>query len=71
MRWLRMAAEQGHVEAQFNLGGRYDNGAGANGYEPARELREDLEALMTQEDTSRATELARMCMASNYRECRP
>jgi len=27
-RWYRMAAEQGHVDAQYNLGVMYDNGAG-------------------------------------------
>lgn len=47
------------------------NVAGASGYEFAREFREDLESLMTREDISRATELARTCMASNYRECGP
>ena len=73
--------------AQFNLGIRYANGegvlkdsvlahmwsniAGANGDEAARELRDNLERDMTRAEISRATELARTCMASNYQDCQP
>jgi len=29
VRWYRLAAEQGHAHAQYNLGVKYDNGDGA------------------------------------------
>ena len=77
-RLLRLA-EQGDASAQYTLGGgvledpvlahMWYNIAGANGKEPARGRREGLESVMTREDISRATELARRCMASNYQEC--
>ena len=87
VRWYRLAAEQGGVTAQYNLGSMYVNGegvlkdsvlahmwfniAGANGQEEARELRDNLERDMTRAEISRATELARTCMASNYLDCEP
>ena len=80
VRWYRLAAEQGLATAQFNLGVAYANGqgvlkdsvlahmwyniAGANGNEAARKLRDNLEDDMTRAEISRATELARACMAS-------
>ena len=85
VRWYRMAAEQGLAMAQFNLGVTYANGqgvlkdsvlahmwyniAGANGNEAARKLRDNLEDDMTRAEISRATELARSCMASDYQTC--
>ena len=73
-----MAAEQGDAEAQVHLGAMYADGqgvlkdsvlahmwlniAGANGYEVARENRDNLERDMTRAEISRATELARECM---------
>ena len=85
MRWYRKVAEQGNASAQFNLGIRYATGrgvlkdsvlahmwsniAGANGDEKAIELRDALERDMTRADISRATELARACMASDYQDC--
>ena len=45
------------------------NIAGANGNEAARELRDSLERDMTRAEVSRATELARVCMASDYQDC--
>ena len=47
------------------------NIAGANGHERSRELRDDLERDMTRAEISRATELARTCMASDYQDCEP
>ena len=35
----------------------------------ARELRDNLERDMTRAEISRATELARACMASDYQDC--
>ena len=87
VKWFRLAAEQGHADAQFNLGVTYANGqgvlkdsvlahmwyniAGANGNEAARKLRDNLEDDMTRAEISRATELARACMASDYQACEP
>ena len=47
------------------------NIAGANGNEAARKLRDNLEDDMTRAEISRATELARACMASDYQACDP
>ena len=87
VRWFRLAAEQGHANAQHGLGVMYDNGegvlkdsvlahmwyniAGANGNEAARKLRDNLEDDMTRTEISRATELARTCMTSDYQDCEP
>ena len=87
VRWYRLAAEQGHASAQYNLGVRYTLGqgvlkdsvlahmwlniAGAIGNEDARDLRDALERDMTRDEISRATELARTCMASEYQDCEP
>ena len=76
-----------HAEAQFFLGVRYNTGmgvlkdsvlahmwsniAGANGNASARELRDILERDMTRAEISRATELARACMTSDYQDCEP
>ena len=84
-RWYRMAAEQGHASAQFNLGIMYAIGrgvlkdatlahmwlniAGANGSEIAREWRDTIEDDMTATQIARATELARTCMDSDYENC--
>ena len=87
MKWFRPAAEQGDARAQHNLGVMYANGwgvlkdsvlahmwlniAGANGEEAARKQRDNLEDDMTRAEISRATELARACMASDYQDCEP
>ena len=84
-RWYRRAAAQGDAIAQYNLGLMYANGrgvlkdsvlahmwfniAGANGSERATELRDVLEGDLTRAEISRATELARACMASDYDAC--
>ena len=38
-------------------------------HEAARERRDNLEREMTRAEISRATELARTCMASDYQDC--
>ena len=79
--------EQGDATAQYGLGIMYANGrgvlkdsvlahmwsniAGANGRADARERRDELERDMTRAEISRATELARACMASDYQACDP
>ena len=48
------------------------NIAGVNGNEVARERRNTLERRdMTRAEISRATELARECMDSDYQDCAP
>ena len=85
VRWYRLAADQGNATAQNNLGLMYANGegvlkdsvlahmwfniAGANGNEAARKRRDNLERDMTRDEITRATELARACMASDYQDC--
>ena len=80
-------AEQGDAAAQFNLGVMYaagvgvlkdsvlahmwSNTAGVNGNASARKLRDSLERDMTRAEVSRATELARVCMTSDYQDCEP
>ena len=87
VRWYRLAAEQGHASAQSNFGAMYalgqgvlkdsvlaymwSNIAGANGNASARKLRDSLERDMTRAEVSRATELARACMTSDYQDCEP
>ena len=79
--------DQGEAIAQNNLGLMYSEGrgvlkdsvlghmwsniAGANGNASARELRDNLERDMTRAEISRATELARTCMTSDYKDCEP
>ena len=87
VKWYRLAAEQGHALAQFNLGVMHAAGegvlkdsvlahmwyniAGANGNASARKSRDSLERDMTRAEVSRATELARVCMTSDYQDCAP
>ena len=81
------AAEQGHANAQSELGAMYANSEGvrkdlmlahmwfdiakANGQERARDWRDRFEAEMTRAQIARDTELARTCMASDYQNCGP
>ncbi len=85
VRWYRLGAEQGHDGAQRYLGDMYGQGrgvlkdavlahmwwniAGANGNGTARESRDSLERDMSRAEITRATELARTCMASDYQDC--
>ena len=101
-RWFRLASEQGHAAAQYNLGRMYIraadsafrvpvprtfslfyiredlvladmwlNIAGANGNEAAKGAREILARELTRAEFARATDLARRCLASIYRNCGP
>ena len=85
VKWYRLSAEQGHDGAQHNLGVMYANGNGvlkdnvtahmwlnnasANGNKKAGANRDKRATLMTPEDISKATVMARKCMASNYKKC--
>ena len=87
VRWYRLAADQGLAGAQGDLGFMYADGrgvlkdsvlahmwfniAGANGNASAREYRDILERDMTRDEISRAIELARTCMTSDYKDCKP
>lgn len=83
-KWLRLAAKQGHANAQEMLGHLYStsrrmrnlplahmwlNLAGANGVEEARETRLSLELEMSGNDIGRAQQLARTCHESSYSDC--
>lgn len=86
MQWLRLAAYQGHPNAQANLGVMYNKGegvladhisahmwfniSGANGNEKARSSRKKVEQTMTPADISEAVSAARTCMSSGYQNCR-
>ena len=59
------------MPTDFVLAHMWLNIAAANGHEDAGPGRNGLELLMSHADISRATELARACMASNYRDCPP
>ena len=87
VKWFRLAAEQGYASAQTNLGFMYADGrgvlkdrilahiwfniAGANGHAQAREIRDTVERELTRAEVTRATELARACMDSDYQSCEP
>ena len=82
----RLAAEQGYARAQY-LGVMYATGrgvlkdrilahiwfniAGANGHAQAHEIRDTVERELTRAEVTRATELARACMDSDYQSCEP
>jgi uncharacterized protein len=85
MRWYRLAAEQGHNQAQYNLGVAYQTGDGviadpvlalmwfsiaaANGHIAGADWLEKQAARMTPADTSEAQRNAQVCMESGYQEC--
>ena len=65
------AAGPGGVLKNSVLAHMWSNIAGANGNASARKLRDHLERDMTRAEVSRATELARVCMTSDYQDCKP
>ncbi len=83
--WYKLAADQGHAEAQFRLGDLYHMGLGtlqdnimahmwtnlsaAQGYGYAPAFREYLAKLMTPKQIAEARDLARKCLARNYKGC--
>lgn len=86
VRWYRLAADQGNSPAQNNLGAMYTNGEGVaqnyllahmwaniaavNGSEKAVEARERLDRMMASTDIAEAQRRARVCMESNYQDCK-
>ena len=85
VRWYRLPAQGGYVPAQFNLGEMYYNGEGvpqdyvtshmwynlgaATGVDRASQRRDFVAQSMTPADISEAQRRARVCLASNYRDC--
>ena len=85
VRWYLLAAEQGAASAQNNLGVMYILGQGllqsnvmahmwyniasANGRSKSGDMRDKVAGLMTSADISKAQEMARECMNSNYTKC--
>lgn len=85
VKWFIRAAEKGHSDAQHNLGGMYLAGRGVPtnlvrahmwlniaaslGDKVASESRDTVAEVMTPEDISKAQQLARECVAKNYKGC--
>ena len=83
VRWYGLAAAQGHVRAQYNLGNMFVDGilkskelahmwfniAGANGSERAAQARDVIEHKMTSAELRRAIKWARECMTSRFQRC--
>ena len=85
LREWRPLAEQGVAIAQFNLGVMYQFGDGvlqsnvmahmwyniasANGHPKLGERRDGIAGQMTSAEISKAQEMARECMASDYQNC--
>lgn len=84
-KWYALAAEQGDAQAQFFLGVMYHRGAGvlqdnlyahmwfdisaSLGNENASETKAIIAKRMTPTDISKARELARECVAKDYKGC--
>ena len=82
--WVPLA-EQGDADAQNNLGAMYGNGDGviqdlvyahmwmniaaSNGSKSATENRQKAVDLMTPSQIEKAQDLARECVAKNYKDC--
>ncbi len=80
-----LSAEQGYVDAQYNLGTMHYNGDGvpqdyvlahmwyniaaSNGEETAAENRDIIASLMTASQIEKAQDLARACVAKDYKGC--
>ena len=85
VKWYRLSAEQGYAPAQYNLGLMYYYGEGviednvyahmwvnisaSNGGEREKNARDIIEEKMTSADISKAQNLARECVAKNYKGC--
>jgi TPR repeat protein len=85
VKWYRLAAEQGYADAQYKLGVMYTdsrgvlqsnaiahmwfNMASANGHDEASTMRDYRASVMDNTDISKAQEMARECMNSNYQNC--
>lgn len=84
-RWFSLAALQGNANAQLNLGSMYANGQGVStdnlkayrwfllaaikGANEAIKNRDTVAKKMTPQQIEQAQNVARECMASNYKKC--
>jgi TPR repeat protein len=85
LKWYRLAAQQGHASGQYNLGVLYQTGLGvaqdyvkahswfnlaaALGNTNAVNFRDIAASLMTQQQISQAQNLARECLARQFKDC--
>ena len=85
VKWWRLSAEQGYAYAQGMLGIMYELGEGIhrdniiaymwyniasdNGHESAGDWRDGRAGFMTASDIKKATDMARECMKSDYKNC--
>ncbi len=85
VKWYTLSAEQGSASAQFALGGAYFDGegvaqdstigymwyiiSGVNGNTFGEAIISSLEALMTRAQIEKAQDLARECIAKDYKGC--
>ena len=84
VKWIKLAAEQGHAQAQTMLGAMYGGGKGViqdnvyahmwlniaavNGLEEALKLKEELTEL-SPEEISSLPYLTSNCIENNYKDC--
>lgn len=85
IKWYTLAAEQGFAEAQHNLGMSYFKGEGvikdsvyaymwfniaaSNGVNEGTEARDLIANNMTPSQAEKTQDLARKCVAKNYKDC--
>ena len=85
MKWFRLAAEQGHASAQYNLGVMYHKGKGviqntvyatmwggiaaANGYKDGTKLFHALSKGMTPSARSALQIVVLECIRNKFKEC--
>ena len=83
--WYTKAAEQGNAKAQYNLALMYANGEGAveddvkahmwfniaaaDGHNNAKSSKKKIEQRMSPSQIEKAQEMARECVAKNYKGC--
>ena len=84
-KWYQRAAEQGYASAQNNLGNMYKYGYGVlqdnmrahmwyniasgNGHKSAGDWRDGRAGFMNSSDIKKATDMAKKCIDSDYKNC--
>jgi len=84
-KWFKLAAEQGYVYAQYNLGIMYEQGYGvtqdfaraymwwdiaaSKGDEDAAGGRADVQKVLTPAQLKKAKNITQQCVAKNYKNC--
>jgi hypothetical protein len=85
VKWFRLAAEQGNISAQFNLGKMYHFGDGvqqdfvyahmwwdivaSSGDKDGVTFRDAVSKRLTPADISKAQDLAHECVRKKYKDC--